>query len=97
MYREKQAHFDTELLVDMLKSRHGIGYIDEPLFCYRIHEGNYSRTTEQALGEFYRGRRYIAEQIGFGRIPQEASVLYWKTMGILGGLKIRYTNSKERR
>ncbi len=97
LYREKQAHFDTELLVDMLKSNHGIGYIDEPLFCYRIHEGNYSRTTEQALGEFYQGRRYIAEQLGLGRIPQEASVLYWKSMDVLGDLKTRVISSKERK
>lgn len=96
LYRDRSPHFDTELLVDMLKSNQDICYLDEPLFLYRIHEGNYSRTTEQALGEFYRGRRYIAEQLGLGRIPQEASVLYWKTMGILGGLKTRYTNSKER-
>ncbi len=81
----------------MLKSNHEIGYVDEPLFSYRIHEGNYSRTTEQALDEFYRGRRYITEQLGFGRIPQEASVLYWRSMGVLGDLKTRVVTSKERK
>jgi len=97
LYLGKTPHFDTELLVDMLKSEKDIAYLDEPLFSYRIHEGNYSRTTEEALAEFYRGRRYIAQQLGLGRIPQEASVLYWKSMGVLGDLKTRVISSKERK
>ena len=97
LYRDRTQHFDTELLVDMLKSEKDIAYLDEPLFSYRIHEGNYSRTSEEALAEFYRGRRYIAEQLGMGRIPQEASVLYWKSMGVLGDLKTRVVSSGERK
>lgn len=97
LYRGRAPHFDTELLVDMLKSKEDVAYLNEPPFSYRVHEGNYSRTTKEARSEFYRGRKYITDQLlGRGRVLQEASVLYWKTMGILGGLKTRYTNSTER-